>query len=74
MTTKARLGNNVIAALEAILAIHHDVWPEVRALNEYARNRMDVTLLARLNVVTIGLAEIKAIAANARAGHYEEPR
>ena len=72
MTTKTRLPNYAIAALEDILAIHSDLWPEVKALNEYACSRMDVQLLARLNRVTAGLADIRKVAQGARNGRYEE--
>lgn len=71
MTTKPRLSNNVIAALEDIIAIHGNVWPEVKALNDAARSRMDVALLARLSIVTAGLADIRKLAVDARNGRYD---
>lgn len=74
MATKPRLANNTIAALEDVAAICAEMWPEVKALNDIARSRMDVTMLARLSVVSTGLADIRKLVIDARTGRYEVQR
>jgi hypothetical protein len=72
MSSKTRLANKTIWALEDITAICMEARGTWRQGMTRAEKTMDGVMMASLAILRDQLAEIERIARNARQGEYEE--
>jgi len=75
VTSKPRLPTNVINSLEDARTVLLEMWPPLRNACRSARERhQDPLLLADLNDLVTGLADVEFYIGNARQGRYESRR
>lgn len=72
MTTKTRIANKTIWALEDIIAATIDARTAWRTCHQIAMRRLDPLLLGNLAQISDCLARIETQARDARTGHYRE--
>jgi hypothetical protein len=72
MSTKTRLANKTIWALEEIIAGALNARAAWRKCQEIAERRMEPLLLANLGRISDDLARIETTAREARQGRYAE--
>lgn len=65
-----RLPNNVIAALEDMIAIHTEMTPIVSRVADHARRSFDVAGAADVTDLVLKLAKLERLTRCARRGQY----
>lgn len=73
MSSKTRLANKTIWALEDIIAAGRRARRALRAANTRATAQMDTVMLVALNQLSDELARIETLARDARRGEYHPP-
>lgn len=72
MSTKTRLANKTIWALEDIIALTIETRETFRKIKVRALRQMDAVMLASLATLSDQLAEIESKARDARQGEYRQ--